>query len=541
MVEDRCSWREAAMRKPTIIILLALLLSLAMLPLVAVESILTLPVRISTGLIEGTANSDGSVVMFKGVPYASPPVGDLRWREPQPPAHWEGIRQAIAFGACCCQPVNLRQPPYTSEFSVVGDLSEDCLFLNVWTPARAAADRLAVLVYIHGGSGTHGSGSVAVYDGEELAKKGIIVVTVNFRLGPFAGMGHPQLSAESPHRVCGNYGLLDMVAALRWVQENIAVFGGDPAKVTLCGQSSGCMAVHYLTTSPLAKGLFQGVIAASFSYDYLTAPHSVGNVWQKEQEGLSFAKAKKAPSIHDLRALPAVDLITQDPAVQPFTSAVVGASINTDGWLFPRNYPDSLDSGLVCDVPTLTGFTHDDSGAPVEFLRTTAATLASMIPKLLADRKDAFLALYPAATDSEARLMDKQAQLDYRAATVYFWAKRRARMAKAPVYSYRFDQPIPWPAHPEFGAFHSSDLIYAFDNLKQLDRPWTAVDRRVADLYSSYWVNFVKTGDPNGDGLPAWQPFSPDRPLTMVIGAVPGPIAIADAARFDLYRAAIDK
>lgn len=528
------------MTSPSSVMLTALFL-LGTAPVYAGDSALTQPIRIQTGLIAGAANADGGVMAFKGIPYAAPPVGDLRWREPQPPVAWEGVRQTTTVGSCCVQPINTKQPPYTAEFSVVGDLSEDCLFLNVWTPARAATDKLAVLFYIHGGSGTHGSGSVAVYDGEELSKKGIIVITVNFRLGPLAGMGHPQLSAESAHKVCGNYGLLDMVSALRWVQQNITAFGGDPTKVTVCGQSSGCMALHYLTTSPLAKGLFRSAIAMSFSYDYLLAPNSVGNVWQKEQKGLDFAKAKKAASISDLRSMPAADLIAPDSAVERFTRAVVGASINTDGWLFPRNYPDSLDQGLACDVPTLTGFTRDDSGPPAEFLKTTVASFATKVPKLLEDRKDAFLALYPVTTDAEARLMDKQAQLDYRAATVYFWAKRRAKVAKTPVYIYRFDQPIPWPAHPEFGAFHSSDLIYAFNNLKQMDRPWTAEDRRVADTYSSCWVNFVKTGDPNGNSMTSWQPFAVDRPVVMAIGTTSGPIPVAEAARFELYRTALEK
>ena len=523
------------MKRRPLIVLIALL-AFGMAPAPAADQALAQPVRIATGLIAGAANVDGDVMMFKGIPYAAPPVGDLRWREPQPPAAWEGVRQTTAFSACCSQPVNAKQPPYTAEFSVVGGTSEDCLFLNVWTPARAATDRLAVMVYIHGGSGTHGSGSVAVYDGEALAKQGIIVVTVNFRLGPLAGMGHPQLTAESPHQVCGNYGLLDMLAALHWVQQNIAAFGGDAGKVTLCGQSSGCLAVHYLTTSPLAKGLFRGVIAVSFAYDYLTRPHGIGNVWQKEQKGLDFAKAKHAATLAELRRLTPDELIAQDPAVERFTRAVVGGSVNTDGWLIPHTYAEALDLGLASDVPTLTGFTHDDSGPPEEFLKTTVASFTAKVPAPMEAQKEAFLALYPVASDAEARAMEKQAQLDYRAATVFQWAGRRARNAHSPVYTYRFDQPIPWPAHPEFGAFHSSDLIYAFANLEQMDRPWSAEDRRVAEVYSAYWVNFIKTGDPNGGGLPVWRPFAADRPETMVIGAHCGPVPLATPPRLEFYR-----
>ena len=526
---------------PRFALLFALLQTASWSTLVAAEPALDQPVRIATGLITGAATADRSVVAFKGIPYAAPPVGDLRWREPQPPAAWEGIRDGSGFGACCSQPVNTMQPPYTAEFSVAGEGSEDCLFLNVWTPARSARDRLAVLVYIHGGSGTHGSGSVAVYDGEELARKGIIVVTVNFRLGPLAGLGHPQLTAESSHHASANYGLLDMLAALRWVQANIAAFGGDAQKVTLCGQSSGCMAVHYLTASPLAKGLFRAAIAASFAYDYLTRPDAVGNLWQKEQKGLDFSRAKGAASIAELRALPAASLIAQDPAVAPFTRAVVGASVATDGWLFPRTYPDALDQGLACDVPTLTGFTHDDGGPPEAYTHATVASFTAKVPKAFAERKEAFLALYPVANDADARRMDKQAQLDFRAATVFFWAKRRAKAAQAPVYIYRFDQAIPWPQHPEFGAFHSSDLVYAFANLKQLDRPWTAEDDRAAAAYSSYWVNFVRTGDPNGAGLPVWRPFAADRPVILAIGATPAEIPVAEPQRLEFHRALLEK
>lgn len=520
-----------------------LLLSVLLLwnALTAADHPLPQPVRVASGLLAGIITSDGAVTSFKGIPYAAPPVGDLRWRAPQPPLAWEGVRQSNAFGNSCLQPVNAKQPPYTAEFSVTDALSEDCLFLNVWTPARTVTDDLAVLVYIHGGSGTHGSGSVSVYDGEGLARKGIIVVTINFRLGPFAGMGHPQLSGESPQKVCGNYGMLDMISALTWVQRNIAVFGGDPRKVTVCGQSSGCMALHYLTTSPLASGLFRGAIAASFGYDFLTKPHSVGNLWQKEQSGLTYARARGLMSLADLRALLGADLLAEHPMVERQVRAGIGAGITVDGWVFPSSYPDALDRGLVNDVPTMTGFTADDFGPPAEFLRTTVASFPTTVPKALEAQVKDYQRLYPVSNDDEARTQAKRAQLDYRAATVFFWAKRRAKTAKTPAYTYRFDQAIPWPAQPHFGAFHSSDLIYAFNNLGRMDRPWSDDDRRVAELVSSYWVNFVNTGDPNGPGMPTWKPFAADQPVTMGIGIAPGPLAVAEASRLSWYQALMDK
>ena len=302
---DLCEGEFTDERNPTTPLLGFVVVLLALPSLLhAAESNLRDVVRIKSGLLKGVVDAERDVAAFKGIPYAAAPVGRLRWREPQPPATWEGVRNADSFGASCTQPLNNCAPPYTAEFSVTDATSEDCLFLNVWTPARSASDRLAVLVYIHGGAGIRGSGSVPVYDGEALAKKGIVVVTINFRLGILGGMGHPQLTAESPHHVCGNYGMLDIIAALKWVHENIAAFGGDPSKVTLCGQSSGCMAMHYLMTSPLTKGLFRGAIAVSFPYDYLTKQHAVGNVWQKEQQGLKFASAKKVSSIVELRKIP---------------------------------------------------------------------------------------------------------------------------------------------------------------------------------------------------------------------------------------------
>jgi para-nitrobenzyl esterase len=404
------------------------------------------------------------------------------------------------------------------------------------------------LFYIHGGSGTHGSGSVSVYDGEELAKKGIIVVTINYRLGILAGMGHPQLTAESPHHVCGNYGMLDMIAALKWVHRNIAAFGGDPSKITLCGQSSGCMAVHYLTTSPLAKGLFRGAIAVSFPYDYLTKQHAIGNVWQKEQEGLKFSAAKKVESIDDLRKIPAADLIAFDPAVGTFTRNCLSGGVNMDGWLFPLKYPDALDQGLPSDVPILTGITADDFGPPAQYLKTTLASFATDVPRMFGEQKeallthkDAYLALCPATTDQEAREMAKRAQSEYRMASVFYWAKRRAKVAKTRVYTYFFKQAIPWPAHPEFGAFHSSDLVYEFNNLRKLDRPWTAADRYVADEVSSYWVNFVRTGNPNGKNLPLWEPFNASNFSTMTLDAKSGPRRIAGKERLGFYRDLFEK
>lgn len=544
-MEDSMPAKIFAVRTVDCLVLFALLLPTMV---VLAEIDLHKPIAIETGLLQGVANSGDQVVAFKGIPYAAPPVGDLRWREPQPAARWEGVRDASRFGASCPQPVNTGAPPYTTEFSIKGPTNEDCLFLNVWAPAEPTDEKRAVLFYIHGGSGTHGSGSVSVYDGEELAKKGIIVVTVNFRLGILSGMGHPQLTAESPYHACGTYGMLDILAALKWVQNNIGAFGGDPSKVTICGQSSGSLAMHYLTTSPQAKGLFRAAIGASFSYDYLTKPHAIGNVWQKEQEGLKFAAAKKVQSIADLRKMSPAALLAPDPAVGTFTRNCLSSGVNVDGWSIPGEYPVALEKGLESDVPILTGTTADDYGPPTSHMKTTVATFAAGLPQLFGENKvvfaakqDAFLHRCKIGTDQDARELSKTIQTEYRASSIFYWAKRRAKTAKAPVFTYFFEEPIPWPQHPEFGAFHSSDLAYWFNNLKMFDRPWTDEDRRVADLASSYWVNFVKSGNPNGNKLPAWEPFDTGNPVTMAIGVKPGPRPIAAKERREFYRELLEK
>jgi len=490
---------------------------LPIVPVAVFAATLNQPIQTESGLIQGVSDPENDVVAFKGIPYAAPPVGNLRWREPQPAAKWEGIRKAETFGAACTQPAS----PSGKE---PAEMSEDCLFLNVWTPAKSATDKLAVLFFIHGGAGLFGSGNMS---GEGLAKKGIMVVTVNYRLGIFAGMGHPELTAESPHHTCGNYGMLDLIAALQWVRKNIGAFGGDPGKVTIAGQSSGACNVHYLMASPLAKGLFRGAIGVSFPYDYLTKPNTIPFVRQKEENGVVFAQVKKAKLLADLRRIPALELIANDPATAKAGLRHLGSGIARDGWAFPRAYPEALDKGLESDVPTMTGCTADDFGPPAKYMKTTVASFARSMPQMSEEKQKAFLALYPVKTDEDAREMAKRVQNEGMLSSIFYWAERRAKTAKTPVYTYLFEHVKPNPEHPEKGASHGSDLVYEFNNLKTENLPWSEEDRRVADQVSSYWVNFVKTGNPNGSNLPEWKAFDPHEPSTMYLGKNSGfrPIA----------------
>ena len=464
-------------------------------------------ITVKSGKVKGVTSADNAVTVFKGIPYAQPPVGELRWKAPQPPKPWKGVRDASKSCNSCVQKLvysHLPGGPWTEEFMVQDSVSEDCLYLNIWSPAVKATDRLPVMVYIHGGAFNEGSGSIAVYDGAELARQGIIVVTINYRLGVLGFLAHPELTAESPYRASGNYGILDCIAAVKWVKENIAAFGGDPAKITVAGQSAGARAVHVLTVSPLAKGVFAGAVA--FSGSSLSRLRSGTPLRDAEKLGLEFADRKGATSIADLRAMKAAEVIRQ-------TGTPVRFPVAIDGYLLTMPDATVFEQGLQSDVPTLTGMTADDAMSPVT--KTTLQAFRERVSKSQGERLNDFLALYPADTDDQASASLVESARDQNKAAAFEWALFRSKTAKTPVYTYYFDQAIPWPEHPEFGAFHTGDIPYFFNNLNMLRRPWTAADRAVAAMSSAYLVNFVKRGNPNGEGLPRWDPVSPADPQTM--------------------------
>jgi para-nitrobenzyl esterase len=484
------------------------------------------PVRVTGGLVSGVSGRDPSVTVFKGLPFAAPPVGDLRWRAPKPVVAWQGVRKADTFGSSCVQSIADERKPWTYEFMAHTDVSEDCLFLNVWTAAKSPTEKRPVYVYVHGGANTEGSGAVPVYDGEGLARKGIVVVTVNYRLGVLGFFTHPELTKESEAHASGNYALLDVIAALRWVQESIGAFGGDPANVTLGGQSAGASNTHSLTASPLARGLFHRAIAESGST--VAAGAGTRSLSEQEQLGVTFAEAKGARSLADLRGLSWKDLSA--PVTAPASANGPAPNFRfgvvIDGYVLPASVADVFASGKQNDVPTLTGANKHEGGA-TPHPEITADAFQKQARQRFGDLADEFLALYPSATDEQARLVQNESSWDQARVSMYLWAMNRARTAKTKAYTYFWDHPLPGPDVEKYGAFHTSEVPYVMNALAMSNRPFTDQDRRIADTLSSYWANFIKTGDPNGPGLPNWPAVAKAPAMTMEIGDKNAPIPVA--------------
>ncbi len=489
-------------------------------------------VKTDAGALSG-APAAGGVTAYLGIPFGAPPVGDLRWRAPQPVAHWDGVRKADHFGTSCMQNQAGSRLPWTEEFMTQGPIGEDCLFLNVWTPATSATARLPVMFWIYGGGFNEGSSSVAVYDGTELAKKGVVLVSVNYRVGPLGFFVHPELSKESEQHVSGNYGLLDQIAALQWVKKNIAAFGGDPAKVTIFGQSAGAISVVDLMRSPLAKGLFARAIAQS-GPGLLPSAALGANVTLADREaaGARYAESKGAHSLADLRALPPATFFT--PAGRGGVAAPNGPF--KDGWVLPATDPGE-------QVPLMLGFVADDigvGGGGRGAAAPSAATYEAAAQQTYGDQATAFLKLYPVTADSEVTAVQKTVGRDRARVSMDLWSGDQEKASKH-IYTYYFDRVLPWPAHPEFGAFHTSEVPYVFQTIGRLDRPWEPVDKKVSDTMSSYWVNFATKGDPNGPGLPQWPAYSSTAHKTMEIGAQTGPMSVADSAKLEFFLRALKK
>jgi para-nitrobenzyl esterase len=444
-------------------------------------------VHTDSGTVVGTLKS--GVSAFLGVPFAAPPVGRLRWRPPQPATFRNADWKADQFGTSCMQTQPGSRLPWTEEFMTQGPIGEDCLYLNVWTTAKNASARQPVMFWIYGGAFAEGSTAIAVYDGAELAKKGVVVVTANYRVGPLGFLAHPELTRESEYSSSGNYGLLDQIAALGWVQKNIARFGGDPSQVTIFGQSAGAISVADLMRSPLAKGLFARAIAQSGPGLFGRNGFGGGDTLRdREAAGVKYAQALGVQSLADLRALPAAKFYAANaPATQ-------GGPFN-DGWVLSEATPAD-------QVPLMVGFVADDLG------------LGSPTP--------------PGAGGTTPEL--KNVARERARVSMHLWAAEQLRASKR-IYTYFFDRAIPWPAHPEYGAFHSGEIPYFFNTLNRLNRPWEPVDKKLADTVSSYVTNFAKKGDPNGTVLPKWPAFEPGTYTTMELGAQIGPMPLADPSR----------
>ncbi len=482
------------------------------------------PVRTNTGLVSGV--SDGSdVTAYLGIPFAAPPVGSLRWRPPQPAAHWEGVRAADHFGASCMQDEIGSRLPWTKEFMTQGPISEDCLFLNVWTAAKSPRAKQAVMVFIYGGGFSEGSTVCTVYNGAELANKGVVVVTMNYRVGPLGFLVYPELTQESEHHSSGNYGILDQIAALQWVQKNIAAFGGDPSRVTIFGQSAGALSVDDLMRSPLADGLFTRAIAESgpglFPENLMGGADALE---KREQQGVKWAESKGAHSLADLRAMPAADFYKNAQG-----GPGVGGPAN-DGWVIPAERPGH-------EVPLVVGMVTGDTAFASMFGPQAPPTVEGykgVAQKTYGDRAAAFLELYPVDKDSDVPAAKAASQIDRGRVSLDIWCENQVKRSGR-VYTYYFDHGIPWPEHPEFGAFHSSELPYIFQTLKVMDRPWTAEDFKLSEVMSSYWSNFAKSGDPNGSALPQWPGYDPDSHTIMELGSHVGPIPDADPAKVAFF------
>ena len=452
------------------------------------------------GQIEGYV--DGDIHIYKGIPFAKPPLNELRWQAPQAPDNWEGIKSTKNFSA---SPMQNEPKPFScwsEEFIAPPEpLSEDCLYLNVWTGAAQSNEKRPVFVWIYGGGFNSGSAACDIYDGAAYAKEGVVFVSINYRVGPFGFLAHPGLTEEQGGH-SGNYGILDQIAALQWVKDNISAFGGNPDDVTIAGQSAGSMSVHILTASPLAKGLFQKAIAMSGGFSSNRVPANLPSaeaVGQELQENLGVS------TLNEMRAKSAEDILMAGNQLKSGRPGLV-----IDNYVLPENAFEKR----VNEVPVLTGWTKDDGG----FLSGQNLTLEKYIEETreqLGDKADAYLTVFGASSDEEAQKMRVKAR------TLAFAgvpARLLALNQHQPVFVYEVAHvPTDKPDFPHYGAFHTSDVPYALGNLHTWNRPWKDHDREVEHTLSSYYLNFIKTGNPNSQELPDWEPYTKDNGFVEVI------------------------
>lgn len=495
-------------------------------------------VQTEYGPVSGVFNSDKSVKIFAGIPYAAPPVDDLRWKAPQEPEKWDGVLKADHFSDCAVQrqiPTAISKLLYTnmgtdilspSSINANEKISEDCLYLNIWTSSEAASeDKRPVIVYIHGGSYTSGSGSIDIYSGQSMAEKGAVFVTINYRLGILGFFANSELTEESDYGASGNYGILDQIAALKWVKNNISAFGGDPGNITIAGESAGSMSVNILQASPLSKGLFQRVIGESgalFGSRGIKGA-AMPTLTSAEQSGLELEKALNVSSLNELRDVSASDLLkaSQNIRTQPIV----------DGYVLPDTIYNIYASGKENDVPTLIGHNENESSLFISFpwpmsliskySAVSAADFKSKINDTYGSKANEFLNIYPANNDEQA--LESQlisGSIHWFDWHMYTWAKLQSQTGNSNVYTYYFSHVQPGTSKiRELGAFHGSEIAYAYGNLDKINLPYEDYDYKLSDTMQSYWYNFAATGNPNGEGLPKWNAFDiKNEKTTMELG-----------------------
>jgi para-nitrobenzyl esterase len=479
-------------------------------------------VKTAAGVVEGAGRQSSGVRAFKGIPFAAPPTGNLRWREPQPVESWKGARRAVKFGPRCMQAPIFGDMNFRSE-----GMSEDCLYLNVWTPAKSGKEKLPVMVYFYGGGFVAGSGDEPRYDGEAMAAKGIVAVTINYRLGVFGFMAHPELTKESPHKASGNYALLDQRAALRWVQRNIRAFGGDPRRVTVAGESAGSVSVSAQMASPLSKDLIAGAIGESGS---IIATLGAVPLTQAEAAGAKFASELNAPTLAALRALGTQQVL--DAATRGGFASIGRFPITIDGYFFPEDPAEIFASGKQAHVPLLVGWNSEEMTglALLQGKEPTRENYRSVVRALYGANADEVLRLYPATTRDEvldaATALASDRFIGY---STWKWSDIHAMTGASSVFLYFYARPRPAmrpemgnataglaggvvrapaaqpPQPPARGAVHSAEIEYALGNLSLNNvYAWTPDDYKVSKVMQEFFANFIKRGDPNAPGLPLW-------------------------------------
>jgi para-nitrobenzyl esterase len=509
-------------------------------------------VRIDTGVLAGTTGSTHpSVRVFKGIPFAAPPLGENRWRAPQPAAKWDGVRKADAFGApCTAGPVVGRggrgatpgqTPPAAAAPPREPARSEDCLYANIWTSATSPNDKRPVMVWIYGGGFAGGSGGLAWYDGENLAAKGPVIVTFNYRLGSLGFFAHPDLAKEAGHPGSGNYGMMDAIAMLQWVKRNIAAFGGDPNKVMIAGESAGAIMVGALVGSPQAKGLFIRAIAESGGWMGLTMAHMRATA-TVQAEGAKTMEALGVKTLRDLRAKPLEEL-----------TGLSAGGLVVDGYLIPEDTSLTFRSGKQNAVDVLTGSNKDEAnfgicGPAAGIAGRGGQTMKADAFKTAAERKfgdmaDQYLQLYPGSSDADAQRAAHEACADEINWNMRQWAAAQASKGKK-AYTYYFThiQNVNGQPSPQ-GATHTAEISFAWNNPKgQATQTWNDVDVKLADQMSSYWVNFIAKGDPNGNGLAHWPEYKDlATSKVMVFGDTPEVEAAVPTAKLTFFSAAFQR